>query len=262
MRYSIAVKGFKYQCFGLRQEWLYDFLKKGEPFFNDNSLGPKQIEAFIYYLRDSELIDKKKNPTHLYYIARDLYYREGGNSQTLWGIIWVNLCFNISLFTWWTTLRVGNYHREELLENLIVSYGKNNMSIKSGFSSIRETLVKSPIGELFSQGIIDRNSRITKEILKAGCSSLSPILILYNLYKLAEKEGIYRIELQDIEEIPLSPQRIFAISTQNLERSFFKSSECEPFYRLSIEDNRNYIYLSKDLSSVGILEKYIGRKRE
>jgi phosphoadenosine phosphosulfate reductase len=262
MRYSIAVKGFKYQCFGLRQEWLYDFLKKGESFFNDNSLGPKQIEALIYYLRDSELINNKKNPTHLYYIVRELYYREGGNSQTLWGIIWVNLCFNAPLFTWWTTLEIGSYCREELLENLIVSYGKNNMSIKSGFSSIRETLVKSPIGELLGQGIIDRSSRITREILKPGCSSLSPILILYNLYKLAEKEGIYRIELQNIEDIPLSPQRIFAISTQNLERSFFKSSECEPFYRLSIEDNRNYIYLSKDLSSVGILEKYIGRKRE
>ena len=260
MKYSTSVRGFKYQSFGLRQEWLYDFLKKGELFFNDNSLGPRQIEAFIYYLRDSELIDKKKKLTRLYYIVRDFYYREGRNSQTLWGIIWVNLCFNASLFIWWTTLEIGNYSREELLEKLIASYGKNNKSIKSGFNSIRETLVKSPIGELLGQGIIDRNSRITREILKAGCDSLPPILILYNLYKLAKKEDIYRIELQDIEDKPLSPQRVFAISTQNLERSLFKSSECESFYKLSIEDRRNYVYLSEDLNSIGILEEYIRRK--
>ncbi|MGB9683145.1 MAG: hypothetical protein ACPL1I_09205 [bacterium] len=262
MKYPIVAKNFKYGTFGLREEWLYDFLNRGDSFFLSNSLGPRQIQAFIYYLRDSELIDKSKRLTPLFYILRAIYFKDGAKSQVLWGVIWINLCFNSTLYAWWTTLEIKNYRRERLIEDLIVSYGKDNRYVKNGFSSIRETLIKSPIGEIFGQGIIDRSSRITKEILKAGCRSLPPILILYNLYKLAEREGTYKVNLQEIEEIYLSPQKIFSISSQDLEKSLFKSSEFEPFYRLLTEYDKSYIYLYKDLRSAGILEKYIGRRRE
>ncbi len=254
----VSVKGFKYQSFGLRQEWLYNFLNKGSNFFEDNSLGPKQIEAFVYYLRNSELIDKKKSLTHLFHILRDVYFKEGSESQILWGIIWINLCFNSCLYRWWTTLEADNYSREELLNNLIVSYGKSNKCIKSGFSSIIETLTESQIGKLFGQGIPGRKGRIIREITKTGCKNLSPVLILYNLYKIAEEESIYKLKLQEIEHILLSPQKIFSISFQNLERSLLGSSKLSSFYKFSIDESKSYIYLFREINSIDMLRKYLG----
>jgi len=61
MNIYVKISGFKYNTFGLRQEWVYSFLTNGENFLKDNTLGPKQIEAFIYLLKDCELIDKNKN---------------------------------------------------------------------------------------------------------------------------------------------------------------------------------------------------------
>lgn len=256
----VVAKNFKYEAFGLRKEWLYDFLNRGDSFFLSNSLGPRQIQAFIYYLRDSELIDRNKSITPLFYILRAIYFKDGAKSQILWGVIWINLCFNSALYAWWTTLQPRNYLREELLNELAFSYGKHNRSILDGFSSIRETLVKSPIGDLLGQGVINRESRIVKEILKVGCKNLSPVLILYNLYKLAEREGIYKVNLQEIEEIHLSPQKIFSISSQELEKSLFKSSDFDKFYKLSVEDNRKYIYLIKKTSGISLLREYVGGK--
>ncbi len=59
-------KGFKrYQTFGLRQHWLEDFLKRGEDWLRNNTLGPIQKIAMHYYLRDAELLDKKGQLTKL-----------------------------------------------------------------------------------------------------------------------------------------------------------------------------------------------------
>jgi len=41
-----TLSGFgNYLTFGLRSEWLKDFMMKGNNWFSDNILGPKQVEA-------------------------------------------------------------------------------------------------------------------------------------------------------------------------------------------------------------------------
>jgi len=254
---NLKVRNFKYYTFGLRQEWLFSFIEEGKHFLKDNSLGPRQIEAFIYYLKDCEIIDKDKNPTPLFNILRTIYLKDGAISQTFWGIVWINLCFNSSLFAWWTTLPSGNYNREDLIEKLILSYGKENRYIKNGFCSIKETLTKSPIGELLGQGIAIKKGKIIEGFFKTGLNKIHPILILYNLYKLGEKENRYEINLILLEDELFSPQKIFAISTRDLENSLFESSEYENFYEVSLE-KRDIIFLYKSLNPIGLLENYIG----
>ncbi|MCM8783058.1 MAG: hypothetical protein NC909_01490 [Candidatus Omnitrophica bacterium] len=93
----MRVCGSKYGTFGIRKEGMVNFLSRGKEFFESNSLGPKQIEAFVYYLRDTELIDKKLNLTELFSILKEIFKKEGGYSKVLWGVIWINLCFNSPL---------------------------------------------------------------------------------------------------------------------------------------------------------------------
>ena len=257
MNTYIKVKGFKYYTFGLRQEWVLSFIERGDKFLKENSLGPKQIEAFIYYLKDCELIDRNKNLTSLFNILRSIYLKDGPNSQILWGIIWTNLCFNSPLFTWWTTLNIGNYDRKYLIKRLALSYGKENRSPKNGFCSIKETLSKSPIGEILGQGIAIKKGKIIEGFIKKGLKKIHPILVLYNLYKLAEKENRYEINLFLLEDEPLSPQKIFAISTTDLKRSLLENPKYEIFYKPSME-KRGLIFIDKSFNPLSLLESYIG----
>ena len=92
------VRGFKYGTFGLRKEWLHQLLAKEEDFFSNNTLGPIQFKSFVYFLKDCQLIDKKKDFTQLFSILKGIFEREGIDSKIIWGIIWINLCFNSPLF--------------------------------------------------------------------------------------------------------------------------------------------------------------------
>ncbi|ACI18293.1 hypothetical protein [Dictyoglomus thermophilum] len=81
----MRISGFRYGTFGMRREWISSFLSRGREFFENNSLGPRQIEAFIWYLRDTELIDGKLNLTELFCILKKIFEIEGINSKVLWG---------------------------------------------------------------------------------------------------------------------------------------------------------------------------------
>ncbi|MFN3699688.1 MAG: hypothetical protein ACK4SU_05750, partial [Dictyoglomus sp.] len=195
----MRVCGFKYGTFGIRREWMLDFLSRGKEFFENNSLGPKQIEAFVYYLRDIELIDKKLNLTELFSILKEVFKKEWVYSKVLWGVIWINLCFNSPLFNWWANMPPGKYTKEEIINLIAGSYGKMNRYVINGYSSIIETLSKSPIGELLGQGIIEKKGRVVS-VIKNSSNDVPSILVLYNLYKFSERKGVYKINLKEIEE--------------------------------------------------------------
>jgi len=261
MNNFIKINGYKYYTFGLRQEWLYSFLTNGENFLKENTLGPKQIEAFIYLLRDCELIDKNKNLTPLFHLLKSIYLKDGPYSQILWGVIWINLCFNVLIFTYWNTLKIGIYFRKEIINNIIISYGKKNRSIINYYCTLKETLSKSPIGEILGQGIPIKKGKIIQGFNKIGLKSLHPLVILYNLYKYAERENLYEIDLYSLENTLYSPQKIFSISTKDLQKSLLDNSQYYNLYRLSL-DRPGLIILYDSLKAINILEKYVGGEKK
>lgn len=252
----MRVWGFKYGTFGIRKEWMLDFLSRGKEFFENNSLGPKQIEAFVYYLRDIELIDKKLNLTELFSILKEVFEREGIYSKVLWGVIWINLCFNSPLFNWWTNIPPGRYTREDIINLLANSYGKMNRSVINGYSSIIETLSKSPIGELLGQGIVERKGRLVN-VIKNSSKDTPSILVLYNLYKFSERKKVYKINLKEIEEDSLSPQKIFSLFSSEVEENIIKSSAYDSFYTIDFEDQKTNILLKEDINSIKLLKTYL-----
>ncbi len=253
----MKVCGFKYATFGIRKEWMLDFLSRSKEFFENNSLGPKQIEAFVYYLRDIELIDKNLNLTELFSILKEVFKKEGFYSKVLWGVVWINLCFNSPLFNWWANIPPGKYKKEEIINLLADSYGKMNRSVISGYSSIIETLSKSPIGELLGQGIIERKGRKVS-VIKNSNNDMPSILVLYNLYKFSKRKMVYKINLKEIEEDSLSPQKILSLSSSEVEESIVKSSAYESFYSIDFEDQKTNILLKEDINSIKLLKIYWG----
>jgi len=253
----MRISGFRYGTFGMRREWISSFLSRGREFFENNSLGPRQIEAFIWYLRDTELIDGKLNLTELFCILKKIFEIEGINSKVLWGIIWVNLCFNAPLFNWWANVPVGKYSRENIINLLANSYGKMNKTILNGYSSIVETLGKSPIGELLGQGLVERKGKRVISVVKNGGKDISSIVVLYNLYRFSEKRGVYKINLEEIENDELSPQKIFTISSFEVE-DILKNSIYDSFFRVGFEERKVSIFLDKGINSISLLKTYVG----
>lgn len=249
------VRGFKYGTFGLRKEWLHQLLAKEEDFFSNNTLGPIQFKSFVYFLKDCQLIDKKKDFTQLFSILKGIFEREGIDSKIIWGIIWINLCFNSPLFRWWANIPEGFYTREDIINLLADSYGKRNTTIISGYSSILETLERSPIGVYFGQGVVKREGRGRTVLKERSSSDIPSLLPLYNLYKLSQETGEYRFNIKDIEDNPLSPQKIFSLSSEKVQ-SLLGMSQVIDFFDIDFGERRNYIVLKNDLEPIDILKIY------
>lgn len=246
---------FVYGTFGLRKEWIFQFLNKGYEFWENNDLGPKQRDAFVYYLKHSELINNKdKSLTKLFFILRDILVSEGINSLTLWGVLWVNLCFNSLLFRFWLSLNPGKYSRNDLLQMMIREYGKNNRTVINGLLSLIGTFERTPIGVDLKQGIVIKEGR-SRVVIKEGNVTVPSIVFLYSLYKFAEFEGKKNFSLVDIQNSWLSPQRIFSVDTERLYISISRYI----YYGL-LDLNSDLIIknlsLKEDLKSIEILEKY------
>jgi len=256
---EIEVRGFKYGKFGLRKEWLYQLLANGEDFFFHNTLGPRQFEAFLYFLKDCQLIDKKKNFIELFDILKQIFKEEGIDSKILWGIVWINLCFSSPLFRWWANIPEGFYTREDIINLLADSYGKRNTTIVSGYSSILETLERSPVGIYFGQGIVKREGRVRTVLKENNISDVPPLLPIYNLYKLSKETGEYRFNIKDIEDITLSPQKILSLSSKKVE-SILGMSQVIDFFDIDFGERKNYIVLKNKLEPIDILKQYWGGK--
>ena len=246
------VRGFKYGTFGLRKEWLHQLLAKEEDFFSNNTLGPIQFKSFVYFLKDCQLIDKKKDFTQLFSILKGIFEREGIDSKIIWGIIWINLCFNSPLFRWWANIPEGFYTRDNIIDLLADAYGKRNRYVINGYSSILETLERSPIGIYFGQGIVKREGRGRTVLKEKNTSDIPSLLPLYNLYKLSQETGEYRFNIKDIEDNPLSPQKIFSLSSEKVE-SLLSMSQVIDFFDIDFREKKNYIALKNNLEPKNIL---------
>ena len=72
---------------------------------------------------------------------------------------------------------------------------------KNALSSLKETLRLSPIGWLLLQGECEVKGKTVATITKGSWYDAEPIVILYSLYKFAERmEGMYSFTLSDLLE--------------------------------------------------------------
>jgi len=252
-----SIRGFfRYLTFGLRKEWVLSFINQGNIFLLSNTLGPKQLDAFIYYLRDCELIDKKNNLTELFPIIKDIYQKESINSKFLWEILWINLCFNSSLFKWWSCIYPKTYSRNDMVKMMTQAYGKSNRYLINGYLALAGTLENTPIGTELKQGIIKKDGR-ARIIFKEGNPDIHPLSVLYNLYKFAERNDMQGVNIEEIKESSLSPQKIFAIDTQRV-KTLLRELWDKGLFEVNYESNTAYILLREDLRSIDILKSYTG----
>ncbi len=198
-------------------EWLQSFFALENKFFTEHSLGPNQFSMFGRFLRDSELCAKKEF-TSFAALAKRLDWK----SETAQGLILINLVARNPQFEWYVrNLDVGTENLRERVEQKLIAADvkiKDAKSICKAFKRVVET----PMGTNLKFGRVDRDADKTEVLTRTKCVVSEPLVVLYGLFKFAEKCGDYKqfrlsVLLDDsVERDGVSPTRIFGLEREEM----------------------------------------------
>ena len=213
------LSGFgRYLTFGMREEWLNQFLKHLDEWYSKNNLGPKQFESMKAWLKDAELIDSKKLPTSL---AQALSKLISKDENFVYQIIWINLFYNSSVVKWYLqNINWGSYlSAKDIYEVLINQEHLYPKTASSGLKSLLDMFENTYIYNKLGLGIVEKKGR-ERYIRKVGTNEVHPIAVLYSLYRYAISKNKYKFtvsELYNLENKDGGPYLIFGIERSVLE---------------------------------------------
>lgn len=182
-----------YGTFGLRDEWLNEFFINPGDFWNNNSLGKKQVPSFKSWLKDSEIIDTKNKITPLGEVLAQMYQ---DMPDIVWEVIWINLTYNSPLIKWFVrTIKVGTVYSKKILQSIYEEqYSEGYTTFKYSLDALYNTLLSSPIGNSFHQ---KEDISKTDDIRKSH-DDISDIAVAYSLYKYGKTHYIKSFRIDDL----------------------------------------------------------------
>lgn len=206
----------QYKNMGVRYSWVIEYLQKKDGFWKDNGLGSMMITSLRTFLRHAD-VSQKDRITRFGEIIASI----GGESATSWALMLCNLVYTPQ-FNWWVInidINRSYIQKEidEMLKGVLTDNSRKNAI--SGFKNIFYTnpIISNEIG--FGLVTVEKKGKNTHLVEAHRTSWLNPDprVILYSLYKFAEKcGGYYQFSLStllddSIERDGISPTRIFGL---------------------------------------------------
>ena len=242
-----------YGTFGLREEWMSEFFVDPDYFWNNNSLGKKQVPSFKAWLKDAEIIDGKSVLTEVGIELSKLYQIM---PDVTWEIIWINLCNNSSLIKWFINNVKPNtvFSKEKLLFLYKEQYQEGVTTFEYALQALNNFLMSTPIGSDFNQKV-----EISKtESQRKPYDYMTEYAVVYSLYKLSERIGVKSFRVSDLYQFDMDkgPYAEFGIGRQNLE-SVLRTLNSSTNRLLVAELNMglDHITLRDDITSIDILKQ-------
>ncbi len=245
----------KYQTFGMRNEWLVNYLNRLENWFEKNNLGNRQVESMVAWLKDCELLNGQKAPTETSLILKEIIR---SNEKLVWEIIWINFFYNIKVIEWyvsniaWNTINSS----KELVE-MIIDFDEQNKpkTTYNSISSLLNMFDNSPLGKELKIGIIEKRGNV-RYIRKIGTDEIQPMAIAYSLYRFAEDKKRYDFTVSDFYEDSCEggPYKLFGISREKLEDILrYLQVKKNQTVRVDLTSGLENIFLREDITSIDIL---------
>lgn len=249
----------RYNNFGFRNQWLFNFFNSIEDFFSTNhGLNVKnQIPSFTNWLIDSQIMEiSSKKITETGSILKDIYKE---NQRLAWEIIWINLANNSEICNWYS--RTINYIKkyslkeiEELLQNDYSDY--STTTLINAYSSLKNTFKESPLGDEILVGISLKKDNV-QYIYRQEHKNISLLSVAYSLYKYAEKNERYNLRVSEFynENQSHGIYKEFGLSKEKFE-TILRSLKEEKNRVLNVELNMGLdnINLRQDLKAIDILK--------
>lgn len=239
----------RYNTFGLRRVWLESFLESGSEWFINNTLGPKQKEAVYRYFYDITLIDNKKQTTELFELLSSLIHKD---PDTVWQVIWVNLCINSDLFRWYVReISWGKVWTKEELVSALEKKGITKRTAQNSINALTNTFETSPLGNWF--GLKEAN----RTYFKKGVSNLTIWALGYALYKLKELKGWKSTSVREIFSLTeIGPYVWFGLSEESFIRKVISLKDRLLISADLVADLDN-IFFYDEVNSLEVLKRAI-----
>lgn len=213
----------RYGNIGIEYDWVADYFSKGDNFWEDNGLGINKIKNMKSFLSDAGATVPKKNTMSPFgkKIA-DI----GIATEAAWGLLVSNLVYT-SEFNWWVmNIKPGQTYTPTQLVSMLSEQVTSENSQKHIVSAYKNIFASNEIlGRALGLGVCTlkegSSNRILLDIRRDSWREPDPRVILYSLYRFAEKCGTYQFRLSTlmddtIERDGISPTRIFGLDRDTM----------------------------------------------
>ena len=207
-----------YAAHGPKIEWFQQYVKLGENFKTENSLGNNQVPAFNRFLRDSGIIEGDSE-TKLGRMLRDSNLED----ETIWAIMLVNLAYTPEVGWYIKNFGFNEFFGQSSIVNLLSTTEGVSASAKKSIPAALKRISLLPLKNI-GFGFSEKSSKIYggTKFLRTPWNTPVPYVILYSLYKFAETCGGYyqftlsRLYDNNVESDGVSPIRIFGIDKEEM----------------------------------------------
>lgn len=237
-----------------KKDWFTSFFKKKHDFWNAHELGINQVKTFKSFLRHSGLTEKNE-----YSALAKKICNIGWETDVAWGIILINLAAESSQFRWYITkLEIERSYPRDTVLSMLFEYNNSINVVKHVYSAFGK-LVELPLGTVLNFGHVTNEG----DLVRTKCSISDSRVVLYGLFKFAEKCGDYKqftlsaLLSDGIERDGISPTRIFGLGREDIIPILLGLSARHPdFILASFTHDLEKITLAEDKTSRDVLDLF------
>ena len=237
-----------------KTEWLIAFFEKKNKFFLEHNLGPEQISFFKRLLKDAGLAEKNQVTDFAEFISE-----LGWSADTAQGLILLNLVYGNPQVEWYASnFDIGRIYARKEAEAMLISYDVKPPVAKSICGAFKR-LTETPLGTALRWGYVTEDG----ELVRTKCSVSDPRVVLYGLFKFAEKCNDYKeftlatLLNDSIDRDGISPTRIFGLDRDEMTPILLGLSAKYPeFITASFTHDLEKITLADDKSSQDVLDLF------
>lgn len=239
-----------------KSEWIVSFFNDKESFFEANNLGPDQQVKFKVFLADAALTEKN----HFSPFA-ELVTNIGWETDTSLGLILINLVTANPQMEWYVkNLDIGYvYTRKNVIDMLLTDSLLDRPA--NAVAKAYKRIVETPLGTVLRFGLVTDDG----DLVRTKCSVSDPRVVLYGLFKFAEKCNDYKeftlatLLNDSIDRDGISPTRIFGLDRDDVTPILLGLSAKYPeFITASFTHDLEKITLAEDKTSRDVLDLFKG----
>jgi len=237
-----------------KPDWFRLFFELKENFFIEHTLGPQAYDFFRRFLKDAGLNQKNHFTPFAEFIATI-----GWDNATAMGLIYINLVNDNPQIEWYIqNLDIGLIYQRKVVEQMLIDRDVKLNDAKFICNAFKR-LTLTPLGTKLNFGYVADNG----DMARTTCTVTDPRVILYALYKFAEKcknyhEFTLSALLDDsIERDGISPTRIFGLDREAMVPILLGLSGRYPEYiNATFTHDLDKISLMRDKTSEDVLRLF------
>jgi phosphoadenosine phosphosulfate reductase len=239
-----------------KTEWLVAFFANKANFITDNKLGPNQRTKFKRFLDNADLIDNTSFSPFATIISS-----LGWETDTAQGLVFINLVFKNPQIEWYVrNFDIAHSYSYANVVDMLLAIDVKEKAAKSIAKSYKR-LVETPLGTVLHFGHVTNDG----DLVRTKCTISDPRVVLYGLFKFAEKCNDYRqftlaTLLNDgIDRDGISPTRIFGLDRGDMTPMLLGlSAKYHDFINAAFTHDLEKITLAGDKSSQDVLNLFKG----